>query len=390
MALTSLDPSTITRRPPPLGGMSPPMTGSPRYTTNVFNQGDGGDGSDTGGDGGDGSTPAPELAPPTGPGYTPPDPPPTLPTNPTTGVPTGNTPTPPSGQGNDLRSILSGVFQQFGLDPNNPGSGLGNLDYFLGRANATNPNDTNYWRDRLTQEIQQWQGHGTGSLIPNEYGGTNVFSDPATHQYEQLLNSLIQRFMTPYTPPDYGNALNYLNEYFKQLQGPAYTPQQMDLMTTQVYDPIQQQRDQSRQQILARFGGQGMGPNSGPVQQALLQNDQYYNSLGTTARANVANNAIGVQKQQQAQAASLGPQIANMELQNYNQQNQNALQAASLAGIIPNMAYSRLLGANGAIQSLNPASLLGPLYAFQQQGYNQSSDFYTQLFQALAHAMGLA
>jgi hypothetical protein len=179
-----------------------------------------------------------------------------------------------------------------------------------------------------------------------------------------------------------------LNQYFKQLQGPAYTPDQLALMQTQQFDPLMAQRDAADQQIIQRFGAQGMGPGSGPVQAAILQNHQKFDQLGTQARAGVANNAIGVQKQQQAQAAALGPQIANLESANYNAQNQNMLQAASLAGIVPQLAWNRLQGANSSIQPLNPSALLNPLYAFQQQGYNQGSDYMSQLMQALTGLFG--
>ena len=332
--------------------------------------------------------------------YYPPDPPPSLSPGPS-GVPTPHTTTPTYNAAPDLSSQLSDVYRQYGLDPNNPGAGLGDLNYFMGRANATNPNDINYWTNRLGQEITQWRGGGTGNLIPNEgggggaaasgggYGGTSVFSDPATQAYEKLLNGLIGRFNTPYTPPSMGNTLNYLNSYFQQLQGPAYTPAQMDLMQTQAIDPLERQHEQARQNMITQLGTRGISPSSGIAQEALQKIDNQFASLDAQSRAGFANNAIGMQKQQFAQAAALGPQISSLEQQNYNNQNQNMLQAASLASIVPQLAWSRLQGANNAIQPLNPSSLLSPLYSFQTQGYNQGSDYMSAIMQALAQAFGV-
>lgn len=281
-------------------------------------------------------------------------------------------------------------------------------------ANPSLANDPNYWLRRILEtgglgsdNEAFWQGLGmrpegapenwTPSMGSNPAnwtqqlnwgGGTSVFNDPATQQYEQMLNSLIGNLNQPYTPPSFGPSMDYLTKYFQQLQGPAYTPQQMDLLQTQSFDPIMQQRDAARQQILQRFARQGMGPDSGPVQAALLQNDQAYEKLGTQARAGVASNAIGLQKQQQAQAAQLGPLMASLEQQQFNNNQSRQLQAAQEASIIPSLAWQRLTGLNSSIQPINPGSLFQPLQNFQQQGYTQGANYMSQLMQVLTSLFG--
>jgi hypothetical protein len=240
------------------------------------------------------------------------------------------------------------------------------------------------WQQTIANspEAQQYAKSGVA-----QYGGTNVFSDPATQPYESFLNNLINRFNTPYTPPDYQNTIDSLKGYISRLQGPAYTPEQMGLLQTQVTDPLTQQRDQSRQQIINQFASRGMSPDSGPVQQALLQNEQNYQRLTTQARAGVANQAIGLQNQNQANAAALQAQLPGFEtnLNSYNLG--NASQAAQLAGIVPALAQSRLNGAGAS--TLNPQSLIQLLMQGQQTGLNNGANYASQLQSVLPYILPL-
>lgn len=80
--------------------------------------------------------------------------------------------TTPAATGGDLRSQLAAVYAQAGLDPNNPGLGnLADINYFLQRAQQTNPNDIGYWTQRLQQEIQYQKTGQVGSLLDTGGGG---------------------------------------------------------------------------------------------------------------------------------------------------------------------------------------------------------------------------
>jgi hypothetical protein len=78
-----------------------------------------------------------------------------------------------------------------------------------------------------------------------------------------------------------------------------------------------------------------------------------------------------MQNQNQANAMTLQAQFPTIETNANTYNNQNSLQAANLAGIIPQMAWSRLTGANSGLQQTNPLSALQLLNGFQTQGYNQ-------------------
>lgn len=299
-------------------------------------------------------------------------------------------PTPTSGGAGDIGSQISGYYASRGVSPY-PTS----VDYWTQKWNEWGQKDPNYFWQRLSQADEFGGGGQASGGAPGAapqgggYAGGNPFDDPATKPFIDLLNQQISRLNTPYTPPDFQQAIDSLNGYLKTLQGPAYTPDQMGLMQTQVFDPVMQQRDQTRQQIIQHFAQQGVPPSSGIVQQALLQSDQNFEKLGTQQRANVANNAIGMQKQQFAQAAQLAPLIASLEQQNFNTNEGRANQAVNMAQIIPTMAWNRLQGAGNQIQQINPLSVLSQLNSFQTQGYDQGSNFASGLTSILPYLMNL-
>jgi len=61
-------------------------------------------------------------------------------------------------------------------------------------------------------------------------GGASTFSDPASQQWEAILNQRISQLQTPYQNPGFDTAVNQLNSYLTRLNGPAYTPEQMSLI----------------------------------------------------------------------------------------------------------------------------------------------------------------
>jgi hypothetical protein len=230
---------------------------------------------------------------------------------------------------------------------------------------------------------------GSGSAGGANYAGTSVFGDPATAQWEKLLNARIAALQTPYNNPAFQPAIDQLTQYLQRLNGPAYTPAQMDLMQTQTLDPLEHQRSQAKQQIIQRMAAHGVGPGSGILEKALQDADQQFNALRTKTQAGFATGAIGQDNQNAASAAALAPQIASMYQQQFNAQDARDNQAVSMAGVIPQTAWDRLTGANSLVQQTNPLSALQLAGGFQQQGYQQSQDFTGGLMSILSLLMGL-
>ena len=298
------------------------------------------------------------------------------------------TPTPPAGG-----SPTTSGGTQWILDALNAVQSTDDPNYWIGKWNSGElGTDKNWVIDAIRRGdgsalVKSGQlttrGGGSGGSPQSNYAGTNVFSDPATQQYEQLLNAMIQRLQTPYQAPDLNPALDYLRNYFQQLQGPAYTDQQLGTMQTQALDPLERQRTVAKQQVMQRLSARGISQSSGIFEKALQDVDRQFDQLRTQTQGKFATNAIGQQNQNFAQAASLGPLIASLEQQQFQGNENRAMQGVQQASIIPNLAWSRLTGAQQGVQQINPFSAFQLQNSFQNAGYQQSNDFTSQLLQIL-------
>jgi len=282
----------------------------------------------------------------------------------------------------DPASVVAGWMAQF-----NP-QGHTDPNYWIQRMHDTgglNAGNLEYWKGRFMEAPGTHQEGPSGG----GYAGTNVFSDPATQQWEQLVNQLVGKLNTPYQPAGFQPMIDYLNKYFQQLQGPAYTPAQMDLIQTQSTDPLMAQRDASRQQITQNFAARGITPDSGIVQQALEQSDQKYGVANTQNQAGFATNAIGLDRQNAATAAQVGQQIPQLQQGLYNYNLGNQLTGLQTAKQVPDEAWRRLTGANSLIDPLNTAgSLATQSGQFGLYGQNQTNAFIQALMQLLSGYFG--
>jgi flagellar biosynthesis chaperone FliJ len=187
---------------------------------------------------------------------------------------------------------------------------------------------------------------------------------------------------TPYTPPDLGGLTDYLKSYFQKLQGPAYTPQQLDLLQTQSLDPLSRERDAASQRVLEQASARGLDPKSGIVQKQLSDLGNKFEQIRTQTQAGFASKAVDLDRINAQQAASVGQLLNNIEQTNFNQNEQRANQALGYAQQVPDLARQRLLDAQGILSqnSVNPTSLL----QLSQQG-NQFDTQNTQNY-----VMGIA
>ncbi len=179
-----------------------------------------------------------------------------------------------------------------------------------------------------------------------------------------------------------------MNSYLARLNGPAYTPEQMNLQQTQAIDPIEMQRSAQKQQILQRAAARGLAPSSGIVQKELENADQSFNTLRGKTQAGFASNAIGLSNQNAATAAQIAPLIANLFQGQFNAQDLRNQQATDLSGVVPQTAWNRITGANSLINQTNPLSALQLANQFQTQGYGQNADFASGITQLLALLLG--
>ncbi len=214
---------------------------------------------------------------------------------------------------------------------------------------------------------------GPSQVAPGSLGG--IFSDQATAAFEKLLNQRIGQLNTPYANPDFQPAIDQLHQYLAQLNGPAYTSQQQDIMQTQALDPMERQRMATKQQALERLASRNIGPGSGIFESVMEGIDQQYNTIRAQTQSGFATRGIEAEKQQASQAASLAPMIAQLQRGQFDSEEARRQMAVQLAEILPTMAWNRLLGAQGSLTPLTP----GP-WMNQQQGGSDTA----ALFQLLS------
>ena len=307
-------------------------------------------------------------------------------------------PTTPTGGGGDPASYIAQFQASHGADASLTDliaylnqQGIAASPYMYGSTPSGNEITLNGQQYKVkTGDNANWWNPSMGEGASG--GSGNVFSDPATAGWESLLRQVTSQLSTPTQTPDYQNLVDYLKSYGQQLQGPAYTPSQSELIQTQALDPLTQQRDAQEQQILQWASAHGLDPKSGPVLQQLQDLNQKYQQARTQVQSGFATNAIGFEKQQQAQAAQIGQILQTLEQGQQTGNEARALQAVSLMGQLPALADTRLAAANQTL-SANSASLNPLLQYFlnqqqlqDQQGRfdaGQSADYWKQIGQLL-------
>lgn len=267
------------------------------------------------------------------------------------------------------------------------GLNAGNQQYWQNAASGPTAFFSNPGRETSSQPAYSAPAGGS-------YSNTNPFSDPATKNYIDLLNSRIQALLTPQSNPQMDSLLQYMNQYFQQLQGPTYTDAQRATIATQQLDPMERQRQAELKNVATTMANRGITPGSGPYLQAERDINQKYDALRAQTQGGIANNEITLGRQNQAQAVDVGSAAASLVNGMNQQQDARANQAVGYGAQIPNIAQQRMAQAiqllNG--NSVNPASLVSSLQGFQQQGINQNSadsQSYSAIIAALAKAFGL-
>lgn len=178
-----------------------------------------------------------------------------------------------------------------------------------------------------------WQFGGPHQAHAAPTGGSqtasqgNVFSDPATSEWEKLLRGLTDRLNQPQ---------------------PQLTPAQLELQQTQALDPLERQRTAAKQQITERFAARGITPGSGILEQALIDVDRQFNQFRTQTQADFARQEIGRQDQRFAGDEN------------------RAISALNMFQRIPQLADSRLAAAQRTLIPTDPYGAIG-------QGLNQSA-----------------
>ena len=253
-------------------------------------------------------------------------------------------------------------------------------------------------------------------------GYPTQFSDPSTQLLEQYLtrqmaaldaqqaeqakrNAEIQGRM-PAIQASTDKLLAYLNQRAQQLQGPAYTGTEQEILRTQMLDPLERDRGASQKRALERIGARGLTPESGISQQLMNDVDAAYDKERAGAQGELAYKTVNEQRSRQQEAQSLlglVPQIqragatGDLDLLTalnaaVNQPANQAIGYAAQNQRLPSMALQDALaamglsgGGAGPNAAFNQAM---QLYGAQNQQANQGADYYNMLGMILPYLMG--
>ena len=296
-----------------------------------------------------------------------------------------------------IRQFVINEFGKNGKQPTGAGSGPTDLEYYVDRILQEGGLNSGYdWAGRIARgingtqpaEIVQNANRAGAPPPPSGFAPTtanNPFDDPVAKQFIDTLNQRIAALQQPHTSPQLDQLNSYLQKYFETLQGPTYTPAQMDLMQTQSLDPLEAQRGAARNQVLQRLASRGIAPSSGIAEKALQDVDKQFNQIRTQTQAGFATKAIDLNRINQQQAAGVAQALANIDQTQFANQENRANQAVQYAGMIPALAQQRFQDAAGLLSgnTINPTSLIAQTMQGNQFQDAQSQQMMMGLFSLL-------
>jgi len=214
-------------------------------------------------------------------------------------------------------------------------------------------------------------------------GGSSHYGSDGDIAFRKATFDWANRLQQPVQNPDFQPMVDYLRKYFQQLQGPAYTPAQMELMQTQSLQPLEEQRAAARQQVIQRLAAKGINPGSGVVEKALQEVDHSFNQQRTQTQAGFATNAINLDRQNAASAAAVGQNLAGIQNQQQQLNEGRGLQAVNLLAALPQLDNQTQALAQSWLGQYNPMAGMGYGLQAQQQNNQNSQAYWMNILQSL-------
>src|SRR3990167_4224856 len=237
---------------------------------------------------------------------------------------------------------------------------------------------------------------GTTQGVTSNYA--NVFSDPLTKQYEQLLQAQLAMYQQQQAQMQQAvaaanarraateaagkNLEGYVNERVTKLKGPAYTGSEQEVLRTQFLDPLERDRDAARKRALEQISARGLTPESGVSAELMQQVDRAFNEHRASGQGAIATRQIEEQRSREQEAQQLMQYLTmlpdamargDLDFVNYtqglvSQPGQQGLTVGQLLADLPTQRLNdalRTLGVGGS--GGNASAQLLQLLAQQQQ-----------------------
>lgn len=263
-----------------------------------------------------------------------------------------------------------------GLQPGDPGysGGTGNLPLNPSPMPASGPADPG-----AVVSAEGWTAPPATGATPTPGSGSasasgNPFTDPTQMAlWEAVQAAISQSQQVPGQNPQTAALFDAINKIATQLQGPAFTDQQLNNIRTASMDSIQRDQDNAIQAEIQRQGLLGQSPTSGTVTDAISKIKSSYDTLrGQAQQANNVYelNTIDQRRQELLQALNLGATTATGNTQlGFN----NAVTGAQLSTLPVSAENTALQNALGVTNASNPSLLLSSILSLINSNNSQGN-----------------
>lgn len=177
-------------------------------------------------------------------------------------------------------------------------------------ADAQQQFDYRQSRGQTADEILQHTREDVNARYPG--GGSSgsrggvapLFDDAASNQLHQIAQAQMGEVRSN---PGLDSLMKFLNSQFTRLStNPGYSPEDLAILDTQAFEPIEQRRQADHQRVLERSAARGIMPSSGLTELDARSVDNEANRQRTVAGRDLAVNAIGKRQSDLDRALQIG------------------------------------------------------------------------------------
>jgi len=169
---------------------------------------------------------------------------------------------------------------------------------------ATEPgNVEKYGLDQLRSNLHQ-RAASNGAGAQRSGGMGPLFDDPASSQLQSIAQAQMGEVRSN---PGLDSLLSFLDKEFTRLSTtPGYSNDDLAVLNTQAFEPIEQRRTADQRRVLERTAARGFLPSSGVTEEMAQNVDTEANRQRTVANRDLAINAIGKREQDLNRALQIG------------------------------------------------------------------------------------
>lgn len=211
-----------------------------------------------------------------------------------------------------------------------------------------------------------------------------LFTDPSQTQLQGIAQAQMGEVRSN---PGLDSLMKFLNAQFSDLSShPGYSPEDLAILNTQAFEPIEQRRQADHRRVLERTAARGFLPSSGLTEADARDVDTEANRQRTVAGRDLAINAIGQRRADLDRATQIGSLIG---LDIPRSQRGEELNLSKLLYQMPRDSLADLLAViNGSPTSndLFSQSLQSQQLSYQQQQQNDARN--AALMQQIGQILG--